>query len=521
MTYRMLIMIHKKIHLLCFSLTLLLSVVFAHGAQAQIGTRDELSDEPYCGIEYKVIMGLKVPELGAYSVWDTIWGEVGEEEFFQTGDIIAGAQLFLVGKKKAILNSNDEVVKPERLLVARTRDNGRIRWMKEYDLPNFERVVKILKDGRGGYYIFANIYDQNTENQMRKIWIGSVNKDGELESSKEITHKTNNIRVNDVIPMPETAVKMERAHFLMSAAAPVVAKGEMDDVSTIIYQLDHKMNIVKERAIILGKSNGILELRRTDGSSVEPPGYFGVGYSYNNHDKKVGWLVKLDDYAGVMWQRQYPRGVASELVAGDFLMADAIVMVGTSAPLIRDGVRSSWAVAASRADGRVIWERFFTGEVEYFGKDLVVNDNGLVAVMMDGEVPPEDATATIKSMQKSLDGDEEQDRKVNSMMSSAPDFVKESKRPHVRLITLNPRGVVMGDNAYYNAQALSAHRILLGEAGERIMIGETKARYTIDEKRNGEDDTDAVVHSFDGWVAEAVPAPDYEDPCQPKPYRGL
>ena len=475
--------------------TLLVSVLCVFSAHSFAYAQDKAK----CGIEYEVIFQLDVPPTGSYAVWNTAWGDREETEFLERGVVRRDGMVFMVGRRAP------KDLRPERLLFAQTRRGGRLHWHKEHALPGLLSIAKVIRRDDGSYIVLANMVGENKKEEF--AWIGFVDMEGVVTGETTLKHKSGRLKAQDIIMMPKRDSKAEQ-RYLLSAAAPARAVGTEDGdgslkLSTVLYVLNDKGQAVSKRSLIMGAGNQILQLARLEATKTEPAGYLGTGFVYDVHKRKMGWVARLDDKGAIMWQQQYPRGAGSQLVSGLPLRSDAFAVAGTASPLIRDGKRAAWVMVVKRDNGNVLWQRYFTGEPEFFGRDLLISSGGLVSVLIDGDI---------------LYGEDGKmpEKKEKEAAESVVVFDDLSGLGHVRLMTLDPRGSLHRGEAYYNDNGVNAYQLLRGPGGDRVMVGGTNAVYR-DEQADSEEMTS--FESMDGWFAAAIPEPEYEDPCLPKPYR--
>ncbi len=489
----MIVMTHKflcnVVFKVLFGAFFLLSVFFAKGAQAQ-----------RCDIDYEVLYKLRNPQIGTYSVWKTLWGKQDRQEHFRSAVALQNLEVFAVGQREA------HGSEPAKIVVAQIRKNGRVRWHKAYDLVGLTSVVRMLPRD-DGYIVVANVTDVK---KREAVWIGFFDVQGALLRTERVVRSGVNISAQDIIVLPrdegEKGAHRKGGRRYMLATS-VADRGAGRYGSTVFYVLSNKGRVLSHRGLVMGPENRILGMQALDDG-----GLLGVGYSYSGDGRKDGWIVRLDGDGVIKWQRQYPRGVGAQLVAGRALLSDAFVVTGTVGSLVPGGGRSGWAMAVGRDTGRVLWQRYFTGSLEFFGRDLLVSDDGVVSVMLDADVL-EGSDEVIEVVKEVRD---------DGVLEEAPVLVSS----HVRLMELNPQGVLLDGEYYFFGEGADAYQLVRGPNRERIIVGGTDMAYKIKGEGAGEGagegvgvSDDGLRRSRDGWLSVAVPVDVYDNPCTIKPYR--
>ena len=147
-------------------------------------------------------------------------------------------------------------------------------------------------------------------------------------------------------------------------------------------------------------------------------------------------------------------------------------------------------------NGEIAWQRYYTGNYDYVGRGVMASPQGLISILLDGDPP----------------------KGKRSDFSLDP--LDMQKSDYVRVLTLNPRGVIFDSQEFFSGEGTDAMQLLRGPAEERIIIGQSDMMYTLEKQGEGEDATEEVVkRSQDGWIVAAPAMAVYEDPCAPKAYR--
>ena len=185
--------------------------------------------------------------------------------------------------------------------------------------------------------------------------------------------------------------------------------------------------------------------------------------------------MRLNEQAGVDWQRQYSRGIAAEINKSAELFGRYVIVAGVAKPSDgHDEGSAGWVMAIGADSGDIGWQRYYTGDADFSAEDLMINEDGLISVMLEGQ-PNEN-----------FDQD------------------------YVRLLTINPRGQLFISDEYFNGEGTDGAQLISGANGERVIIGSTKMAYQIEDALT---DNVQTVRSVEGWVLVGAASDPYSDPC--------
>ena len=211
--------------------------------------------------------------------------------------------------------------------------------------------------------------------------------------------------------------------------------------------------------------------------------------------------MKVDEEGGIVWQRQYPRGIGAHLAKAVEMPDGSILTIGDALPGEENPLKAAWVMNVAADNGELIWQRYLTGSLDYSAQDVLINKDGLISVAVNAN---------------SVDGQMDKEG-----MDKSQHFT--------RLVTFNPRGVIFDSLAYFEGDKAQVQRMILGPSRERIMIGSALVPYQ-DETMSGGDDMKMVEkgngkaikkRSSEGWIVAAPAAEPYQDPCKPKKERVL
>lgn len=405
-----------------------------------------------CTIDYELIFKMSDPFVGSYNVWDTLYGEQDTNERFKSGVFEKGGWLIAAGERAK--KDGDEI---DLTLVALGR-RGRKHWEKVHTVKGLYEVKKIIAEG-DGFIVLGNVKNAKGKEQ---VWLGFIAKDGSLTGQKIMKDKHSGMVGTDII----------RAHdgknFMLATQFLSPDEGRLPH--SAVHKITPKGVVKFGPAFLPGAENRIESLQAADKDY-----YIAVGYIRTAKGRKAGWIMRLNEQAGVDWQRQYPRGRGSELVSSAHLSGDIIVTTGKAYPALgSDQNVAGWVMAVGVENGDIGWQRYYTGDIHYSAEDVLINDDGMISVLLDGSPSP----------------DKEQD--------------------YVRLLTINPRGQLFISNEYFNGEGADGHEIIRSPSGERVILGATKMKYTIEGPTLEEPE---IKRSQEGWVLVAEAAEPYIDPC--------
>jgi hypothetical protein len=419
-----------------------------------------------CSFIYEESSKMRKPEFASYNVWSTERGEVENQEIYRSATLGPQGAIILAGERQG------ERIKNKELILAQLGNRGRISWEKFYPVEGLENAVKILPH-KNGFMVLANV---QTGKSRDEIWIGFFDALGKLTDQKTIANKTAGLEAFDIIADPKG-----RGFIL---AATIAKNDEAHPVSSVLYRLDMSGKVLSDTAFILGSENRILGL-----SSDGIGGFIATGFSQGTDGRKNGWIMRLDDSLGIVWQQAYPRGAGASLTKGMMMLKNNIAVVGTSSPAVKEGLRAGWVMVVDFATGTPIWQRFYSSDVHYAGRDITISKDGVISVVMDGDAEK-----------------------------------KSQEQDYAQLITLDPRGFVMASDVFYNGEGVDVHSMIEGPAHERILIGKTQVAHQIPKlspkdpakdpgQKIPEDEKFDVKRSQQGWVLAATAVDPYKDPC--------
>lgn len=206
--------------------------------------------------------------------------------------------------------------------------------------------------------------------------------------------------------------------------------------------------------------------------------YIITGAAEQEDGRYAAWLLNLEEVNNSGWQKTYLRGVYASLHQAIPLKNGSYLVVGETQSFFGDK-KSAWVMNVG-ANSVPIWQKFFTGEYDYNIKDIHVDQNNLISVLMD-----------------------------------AQPFYKKGKRDdvkrkgHIRLLTLSPRGDVLYKDSFEGADNAYAIKLLRGEGTEHVILGMRQYLPPIDM-------LEKMSPINEGWLFFVPSFSDYVDPCTVK-----
>ncbi|MCC7305888.1 MAG: hypothetical protein IT558_06490 [Alphaproteobacteria bacterium] len=409
-----------------------------------------------CTAVREQILEMKIPEYASYTVWDAIYGGQDTQERFVSGLALASGNTLGAG----VRNAKEDSVE---IVLAEFDGRGRVVWEKAHAIPSLRAVKKIIA-GKDGYILLA---ERAGAKGRSEIWLGFFDAAGDHKGTKTIRAE-GSLSPEDIIPLAG------KPGFMVSASQK---QGASQDTNAVIYILNGKGDVVSHKSFMPGLDNRITSLAPADA------GYYTAGGFIRSEDgRKNGWLLRIDDKAGIIWQRPYPRGRAAQVNTVMDYNDGYFVAAGESWPA-GGGERAGWVLMADRDNGDIAWQRYYTGKMHYAAKGIMQNAGGALAVMLDAKNAP-----------------------------------GKTGQEFVRLLTLDPRGVVQASDIYYNGEGADAGQLVPGNKGERILFGSTDMMYKNYAQAEGKEKTENPApskSSVDGWIAAATAMEPYKDPCAP------
>ncbi len=388
-----------------------------------------------CDVYFETVTRLSPPDPGAYTVWDTLYGEGETRQSFS-------AALYDDGGILALGQEHDLLLSTNSLLFSYFDRRGREVWSKRHAIKGITEIVRMVPV-EGGVVVLAN---RSNNKSRHDIWIGFFDKNAKLVSSNQIKDKRFDLLATDI-------VRHFNGGWIVSVSASHMAgNGEYEHMEkqAIIYKLDEKGNETFSRAYILGQENEILSVEifsTPDGGH----GYIATGYFKNGIGKKKAWVLRLADDMSIAWQKEFGRGVSANLNSvsgyknGHILVMGEVVAAGSG----RNGdAVGAWVMMMDLDQGSAVWQRYYLsrdGAFKYVPRDFFVNEDGVISVLFMGYKSEDGAR-----MQKKSD-------------------VGRSDYAHV--VFLSPQGNLLSSDAYYYGAGVDVTRMIEGADRQPVLVG--------------------------------------------------
>lgn len=408
---------------------------------------------------------LVMPEETSPTLWSMNEGDKNLIDRFVAG-AIDGEDHALIVAGERYYDEGENVGLTLRKLDAR----GRTIWEKIYNNKGFERIIKLIVLEKG-FLVLASKGGRKTSSS---VWIGFFDGAGSLLKEKAIKPPKGALSVFDMIALNNAK------SFLL--AGQVLDGGEVP--YTVLYRLDRNAGVVSQKAYQMGLENALLSLELTKGGVI-----YGSGYILDEDKRKSGWLVKLNEDGGFVWQRQHARGKSSELRVVAAYDDAHLIAAGVSAPYDLKTPESrnagGWIGLFDESTGEPVWERFYSEpDHDLFIRDFIVHEDSQISVLMHA------------------------DTNTNS-----PDKTQTFSR----IVSLNARGAMLGSDVYLNGAGADGYNIFTGANNERIIVGGTVSPYTAlvsdpEDNKKPLQEKKALAHQ--GWAIAVPGINPYEDPCE-------
>ena len=418
-----------------------------------------------CSIQKEAIVKLRKPSVGAYNVWDTIYGAVESDEGFKSVVVMESGNVMVAGELSADAQNHTELV------LAEIGRNGRVMWEKKHKIAGLESVVKLLNRG-DGVLVLASVQPAKAR---QHTWIGFFNLRGDLLSEKKIKGGRADFIPQDIVFYPE------RDSYVLSIKSQ--NPDSVDPSNARLYRLNSKGQVISGNEFVIGADNEMSGLHVLENGDI-----MGVGGIGDAKGRMNGWVVRLNKNLRIIWQQAYPRGAGAALKSGAKLKKNLFVTGGTALPA-GEGNRAGWVMVIDALSGNILWQRYFSGALHFDGRSVMANDDGMISFLMDGDEP--------EGLEK----------------------IDEKDGEHVRILTLNPRGLMFGSDEFFHGAGVDAFQMIEGVGGIRLVSGKSRINHVIEAVKTDEDDKmpeeSQTKPSMEGWLIAAPAAEPYEDPCVP------
>ncbi|MGH1399416.1 MAG: hypothetical protein ACRBCT_09400 [Alphaproteobacteria bacterium] len=406
-----------------------------------------------CATTPEAIIKLRIPEIGAFSLWEKEYGKPEFDEQFTSGFARKNGHVIAAGERKTADKTH--------LIIAELDQRGRKVWEAEHTPKSLQRVVKTFAH-KDGFIILAA--------QKDAAWIGMFDFEGALKSQKRIAIPNMSITPHDLVPAPRGK------GFVMAASTT----GQDGAPYSLFIRLNTKFQRTAKRSYQTGLANEVLRL------IPHEHGLIGAGYMKDDHGRETGWLLRFEEDGAIGWQKQFPRGNGARLNGLKKYETDRIIAYGEATPA-GNGDTAGWIMLTDADSGDIQWQRYYTSKkYAYRITNADINNDGLISILLDG--------------------------KTHSDKQSGNDVIKDqagralgNRSDYVRLMTLNPRGVIFDSMHFFHGEGADASTLIRGKKQERILIGASDIHY---------ENAIKTIKSREGWIVAAPALEPYTDPCE-------
>lgn len=414
-----------------------------------------------CDSAYEVITKLRKPVVGSYNLWDTIYGEKSRTEQ------VKGMTPAIPGNNVVMASEAYDEKTPQvtDLILAEIDRRGRPVWEKIHFVKGLQSIIKIMNHEEN-YIVLANT---NHEKSGKTLWIGFFNASGELEKEYRISSNGNDLEATDFI----------LAHGAQTLLVSAVKTNHNQKISpsAILKWFDLKSRkVIKDVTFAIGSENRINSIAHNG------EGYYFIAGSIRENDGRwSGWLANINKDGGFVWQRNMARGMGGRFKVVEPLNDDYVVVAGEAMPSGSIGKKAAWIAVINSMNSEIAWQRYYRDDYNLSAIDLKTYEDGQIAALIN-----------------------------------ANDTDNKDDIDYTRLLILNPRGMILKADGYYNGAGSGAFGMMTGKNNEHIMYGFTNITYQV-EIANSTTTPKETKQMIDhqGWIVAGSPPDQYSDPCRP------
>ncbi len=441
-----------------------------------------------CDATKVLIFEMLEPDRASYNLWDTIYGEPTYQENFISAVTLEGRMLMAAGERRAYKEGVPV------LILVKIDHRGRVVWEKEHKIEGLFSVQKIVKSPDG--FIVAGTKRTTDRFRRHKLWIGVFDEDGVLIKENSFGVDKTNIEAQDIVHVPG-----EKAYLIAASA-----KKSQENAYSMIYKISDQAKVLSDSSFRPGPENKIQSITVLEGGAL-----MGAGYVHGSDGRKHGWILSLDAKGRMDWERQYPRGQESRFSKIIDYDGKSLIVIGSARPSASLGrYEGGLVMKINPFDGDVEWERYYTGPRHYRAMDLLLSKDGLLSVALNGISAPKINKIGRKGDKKTELSEKEQEERDEALRWGLDAISVEDD--FVRLLTINPRGVLLSSEEYFNSEGGRIVQLLADNLRARIIIGSTDMKDVV---QTGDPDFPTETkHSLDGWIISAPGQEIYNDPCK-------
>jgi len=432
-----------------------------------------------CDTPFEVISTLRPTTFGFPTVWDAKYGADDVITQINSGIAQEAGTVFVVGRTVTL-----DDFKPKEIVLAEINRRGRALQEVRYKAKDAEEPVKMISLGKD-FIVMSNMRGGKgmAEKWTRLSWYDAAGKFKREKILKDAVFDYEGMGLVESV---------EQAGFI--AILHGVNRKDPSDENGVLMRMTPQGEIVWRRAYRPGIPNAIHDI-----TAVTDESYIAAGRIRLDDGRIAAWAMKLAYDGAVQWQRTYPRGHYSNFRHAALLPAKtaegrSFILVGDAKPY-DGGSDAAWAMEIS-AVGEPVWQRYYRRpDFDLHGEWVRSEDDGRIVLMMNA---------------KPLEG--------------------QKGTGHVRILTLSPRGALIGDEGYHEGMKAVATDYNEGWNGERIFTANIEEDPNLRQTdENGEivvvglaEDAKAQAEGEEkppakpvhrGWIFIATAPDPYIDPC--------
>ncbi len=422
-----------------------------------------------CEVSADAITRFRAPEYSLPIVWRAVVADKGIEQF-SDGVQLDDQHLVLGGIYTA--KKDDAAHRP---LLVRMEPRGKILWQVRAESKTDQTIERVVLD-EGMIVTLGALAGE--EGKAKKLIVTRYDLEGNKKAAFALNEPDGDLIPAGIVPIKDGYLFAARYENLTSGGQQF----------GVLYKTNKEGKRIWRRAYIPGMTTDVdhmLPLKSGD--------LLLAGNVTDNTGRLSGWAIRLDRDGGIKWQQSYPRGKSAQYThAAELADGSGYILGGTSRSLSAE--RGAAWVAKISASGNTVWERFYDGPEDYRLTDLSVLPDGRSLAM------------------------------ISAMPVTPP---SEDNLPHMRLVTLSPRGDLLQASSVTDGHGLIANRlinadhtpVLIGTIKTALMPDTAKEKApkagkgAADDKGGQPKAPPAPVMSYDGWVAQLQPLASYDDPC--------
>ena len=413
-----------------------------------------------CDTVSEAIITLREPVYRTPTVWNATYGEEGLDQIVDV--VLAHEQEDSDEIMEAIVIAGnftrDEKDQTLKSFIAQLDNRGKVVWQTRNESARMRTVERILRL-KNGYAVLEDVKDPK---KGHGFYISGYSKTGKRIGQYPVFVSGSHLNAKGFV---ETK---DKQGFLV--AAELVSKKDKEKREAVLYRINKSGALIWKR-----KYNPGLKTMFQNIQKLSAGHYMLSGEIEQENGRMAAWLMAVDEGGTIGWQRQYPRGSYSGLHAVRLLQDQSMIVAGVVRPLTGKK-KSGWVMKLDRS-GTPLWQRYYTGEYGYEAKNILAEKDGRFSVLLDA-YPQAGAKKSIRS------------------------------RGHARLLTISPRGYLLGVESHTDSQHAHGVQLIRGHNKERLVVG--TAQGMIPDNLNPEA---APTFVFDGWLFAATMLEPYRDPC--------